>query len=276
MLDWPSPLPPKKWFLDCPIFVVWVPSPSGVAPFARIQTRHPQHTRAPARALLTSRRPICAVGDTYLTLSASLRLYRNRTVASRHHGPADITRKPQNMASQRVISLAEVKRHNKRTDAWTVVHGRVYDLTKFAPEHPGGAHIMYKVAGRDGTRIFDTIHQLDIFDGYKDAVPQIGVLNPKDLAKLQAKNKKKAPKRTENGSSLPSTRFSTRLSSRRSPGGASPTPHTRTSVRAPTMRSRYAKTTPLLAVYGSNRASSVMSQTWTSPRQSSATTRAFP
>jgi L-lactate dehydrogenase (cytochrome) len=38
----------------------------------------------------------------------------------------------------RKVSTQEVSRHNKRDDTWIVVDGEVYDMTEFAPEHPGG------------------------------------------------------------------------------------------------------------------------------------------
>ncbi|UKZ75056.1 hypothetical protein TrVFT333_002728 [Trichoderma virens FT-333] len=38
----------------------------------------------------------------------------------------------------RKVSTREVTQHNKRGDAWIVVDGEVYDMTEFAPEHPGG------------------------------------------------------------------------------------------------------------------------------------------
>jgi hypothetical protein len=39
----------------------------------------------------------------------------------------------------RVVSVQEISKHNISEDLWTVVDGTVYDLTEFAPEHPGGA-----------------------------------------------------------------------------------------------------------------------------------------
>lgn len=39
----------------------------------------------------------------------------------------------------RVISAQEMSKHNIPEDVWIVVDGTVYDLTEFAPEHPGGA-----------------------------------------------------------------------------------------------------------------------------------------
>ncbi|XP_023169046.1 probable cytochrome b5 2 isoform X3 [Drosophila hydei] len=52
------------------------------------------------------------------------------------------------------ISLAEVKKHNKSEDLWVVIEDKVYDLTKFLHEHPGGEDSLISVAGRNGTREF--------------------------------------------------------------------------------------------------------------------------
>jgi cytochrome b involved in lipid metabolism len=36
------------------------------------------------------------------------------------------------------ISVSEIDKHATADDCWIVVNGKVYDLTTFAPEHPGG------------------------------------------------------------------------------------------------------------------------------------------
>lgn len=36
------------------------------------------------------------------------------------------------------VSVAEISKHAKTDDCWIVVNGKVYDLTTFAPNHPGG------------------------------------------------------------------------------------------------------------------------------------------
>ena len=43
------------------------------------------------------------------------------------------------MADKSEIAVSEVAQHNKSDDCWMVVNGKVYDLTSFAPKHPGGA-----------------------------------------------------------------------------------------------------------------------------------------
>jgi cytochrome b involved in lipid metabolism len=36
-----------------------------------------------------------------------------------------------------------VAKHASPEDCWIVVNGKVYDLTKFAPDHPGGASSVF-------------------------------------------------------------------------------------------------------------------------------------
>ncbi len=41
---------------------------------------------------------------------------------------------------------------------WTALYGKVYDMTDFAPDHPGGVESIHGVAGVDGTASFSTVH----------------------------------------------------------------------------------------------------------------------
>ncbi|CAK9043024.1 Acyl-lipid (8-3)-desaturase B (Delta(5) fatty acid desaturase B) (Delta-5 fatty acid desaturase B), partial [Durusdinium trenchii] len=47
------------------------------------------------------------------------------------------------------ITREEVAKHNKAEDAWIIVDGDVYDVTKFAGVHPGGTQILLEYAGKD-------------------------------------------------------------------------------------------------------------------------------
>ncbi|KAG0461076.1 hypothetical protein HPP92_021373 [Vanilla planifolia] len=37
-----------------------------------------------------------------------------------------------------VYTLSEVKNHSSREDCWLIINGKVYDVTKFLEDHPGG------------------------------------------------------------------------------------------------------------------------------------------
>ncbi|KAJ8058939.1 hypothetical protein OCU04_011924 [Sclerotinia nivalis] len=45
----------------------------------------------------------------------------------------------------------------KGKDAWTVLGGKVYNITPYLPYHPGGEPELMKCAGRDGTRLFGEV-----------------------------------------------------------------------------------------------------------------------
>ena len=47
----------------------------------------------------------------------------------------------------KLIKFEEVETHNKKDDCWMVIHGKVYDVTKFLPEHPGGEEVMLETRG---------------------------------------------------------------------------------------------------------------------------------
>lgn len=56
------------------------------------------------------------------------------------------------------ITMAEVAQHSSIEDAWTVIRGRVYNLTPYLKFYPGGEDMLLKIAGREGTSLFDKYH----------------------------------------------------------------------------------------------------------------------
>eukprot|EP00873_Tetraselmis_striata_P024749 jgi/Tetstr1/445013/TSEL_032821.t1 len=62
-------------------------------------------------------------------------------------------------AAARVFSVEDVARHNTPADCWVIVRGRVYDVTAWAPKHPGG-DLLFVKAGGDCTQLFDSYHPL--------------------------------------------------------------------------------------------------------------------
>lgn len=57
----------------------------------------------------------------------------------------------------KAFSADEIAKHNTATDLWIVYNGRVYDVSSYIDEHPGGEEVVVDVAGTDATEAFDDI-----------------------------------------------------------------------------------------------------------------------
>ncbi|KAK9713817.1 hypothetical protein RND81_06G053000 [Saponaria officinalis] len=60
--------------------------------------------------------------------------------------------------NSKMFSMSEVKKHSSTESAWIIVHGHVYDATRFLKDHPGGSNSILINAGTDCTEEFDAIH----------------------------------------------------------------------------------------------------------------------
>ncbi|KAI9296238.1 Inositolphosphorylceramide-B hydroxylase [Neoconidiobolus thromboides FSU 785] len=49
----------------------------------------------------------------------------------------------------------EVKLHNTTHSCWVIYKGKIYDVTEFAEDHPGGEDLILKYGGKDITNIFN-------------------------------------------------------------------------------------------------------------------------
>ncbi|KAI5476337.1 delta-5 desaturase [Pseudohyphozyma bogoriensis] len=56
------------------------------------------------------------------------------------------------------ITLEQLRAANTKGKAWVAIRGKVYNLTKFAARHPGGADIILMGAGKDVTALFEISH----------------------------------------------------------------------------------------------------------------------
>ncbi len=81
----------------------------------------------------------------------------------------------------------QVSRHNTRESCWVIIHGRVYDVTEFLPEHPGGPNVILKYAGRDATEEYEPIHPPDTLDKYLDRSRHLGEVDMGTVKREEAK-----------------------------------------------------------------------------------------
>uniref|UniRef100_A0A8D0FPJ9 Cytochrome b5 type B n=1 Tax=Strix occidentalis caurina TaxID=311401 RepID=A0A8D0FPJ9_STROC len=85
-----------------------------------------------------------------------------------------------------VFTLEEVGKRNSNREAWLVIHGRVYDVTRFLDEHPGGEEVLLEQAGRDATECFEDVgHSMDAREMLKQYY--IGEIHPHDRKKEGSK-----------------------------------------------------------------------------------------
>lgn len=70
----------------------------------------------------------------------------------------DINTQDQDTGHQeKTYSLMDLRAHNKKSDCWMALEGKVYDVTKYISSHPGG-EIILNAAGTDGTEFFKSYH----------------------------------------------------------------------------------------------------------------------
>ncbi|KAJ0910825.1 putative cytochrome b5-like heme/steroid binding domain, cytochrome b5, heme-binding protein [Helianthus annuus] len=107
-------------------------------------------------------------------------------------------------SNTKILSFEEVSMHNRKTDCWLIISGKVYDVTPFLDDHPGGAEALLLATEKDATEDFETVgHSQDAKDQMKDYY--VGELDNNTMPQ-------------ENGYNLPST---TASASNQAPGSSS-------------------------------------------------------
>ncbi|KAF6763025.1 cytochrome b2 [Ephemerocybe angulata] len=91
------------------------------------------------------------------------------------------------MSSKKVISGKEVAVHNNRESCWIIVHGKVYDVTDFLDDHPGGSKIILKYAGKDATQEYEPIHPPDAITTHLAPEKCLGSVEPDTALKIEVK-----------------------------------------------------------------------------------------
>jgi predicted heme/steroid binding protein len=66
---------------------------------------------------------------------------------------------PQSTPTKVSYTMDDVEKRNTSTECWTVVDGKIYDLTKWIPAHRGGAEAIIFLCGKDGTSSFTSQHE---------------------------------------------------------------------------------------------------------------------
>jgi predicted heme/steroid binding protein len=78
-----------------------------------------------------------------------------------------------------VIAWSSLATHRSRGDCWLALHGSVYDVTAFLPNHPGGSDVLLSCAGGDASSVFDQQHSISVLERLPSAC-RVGIMDPAD------------------------------------------------------------------------------------------------
>ncbi|CDM26944.1 hypothetical protein DTO013E5_4148 [Penicillium roqueforti] len=82
----------------------------------------------------------------------------------------------------KTFTPAEVANHKTADKGlYIIIDSNVFDVTNFVDEHPGGAKILKRVAGKDASKQFWKYHNESVLKKYS---PKLKVGEVKDAAKL--------------------------------------------------------------------------------------------
>ncbi|KIW20918.1 hypothetical protein PV08_01497 [Exophiala spinifera] len=83
----------------------------------------------------------------------------------------------------KTFTVADVAKHDQKASdgMYIIVDGTVYDVTNFVDEHPGGAKILKRVAGKDASKQFWKYHNESVLKKY---APKLKIGEVGEKAKL--------------------------------------------------------------------------------------------
>ncbi|KAI8376015.1 uncharacterized protein BYT42DRAFT_573106 [Radiomyces spectabilis] len=78
-----------------------------------------------------------------------------------------------------VITSQQVRKHASRSSCWVTLNDRVYDVTAFLADHPGGADLILDYAGKDVTAIMKDVQEHEHSESAYEILYDncVGVLN---------------------------------------------------------------------------------------------------
>jgi len=63
--------------------------------------------------------------------------------------------------SDKIVTLEELRAHSTKNDLYMLISEKVYNVTKFLDEHPGGDEVILSEAGKDATEAFEDVGHSD-------------------------------------------------------------------------------------------------------------------
>ncbi|KAK6122779.1 hypothetical protein DH2020_019707 [Rehmannia glutinosa] len=60
-------------------------------------------------------------------------------------------------AESKLFTYSDVSAHNTSEDCWVIINGKVYDVTSYLNDHPGGDEVVLGQAGKDASEEFEDV-----------------------------------------------------------------------------------------------------------------------
>lgn len=95
------------------------------------------------------------------------------------------------------FTLEQVAQHISTGSCWVIIQDKVYDVTDFLFDHPGGANVILRYGGKDATAAYVPIHPSDALD--KNLAPEkhLGILDSESINRLKESGKNKVQTKDE-------------------------------------------------------------------------------
>lgn len=109
--------------------------------------------------------PLIAIASLILTFlvghSGAEATWKNRITAAQVPALEEPASSASAPTGKIILSTAEIKKHNSESDCWSIVNGKVYNLTSYVQKHPGGNAVIANICGKDGTNSFSNQHNTE-------------------------------------------------------------------------------------------------------------------
>jgi len=86
------------------------------------------------------------------------------------------------------FTTTEVAKHNSKEDCWVIIANKVYDVTTFLSDHPGGQRAILMYAGKDATKEFQMLHTKNILNKYATNLYRGEISNTHQTTSAVARN----------------------------------------------------------------------------------------
>jgi cytochrome b involved in lipid metabolism len=92
------------------------------------------------------------------TPTQTLPAQTNSAASDQGLGDTSQPQQPQQLPQAGTYTMAQVQQHNSGSSCWTAINGKVYDVTNWIDQHPGGTQAILSLCGTDGSSAFNNQH----------------------------------------------------------------------------------------------------------------------